>query len=1133
MIKRTLLVLLTLFIFHPAVNAQDKKDERTQTTKIADLLAELPAKNTQQFNRNMQEIAQLGVDGYVNLIKGLNTNDQAYQALISYAVSGYSGFVSQNNRVADRKMAEKAYINALKSITDVQQQAFLISQFELVGDEESVTALAQYLNQSTLVDVSTRALAKINTPAAKNALLKALTSANGRAKQSIIVALGHSGLKSASQNIITAMANNADVNLTKVALFALANLGEPSAEPTLAKAAAAVNYAYDQTNAVSNYILFVNNIKVSDRTLALKIAKEVQAKSTEKQLTGARIAALNLLVELEPSVPHLVNAVDDSSFQYRAAALKIARPIHTVQMESDLVKKLGKANVETQVLLINFFADVKSKTALPGLAKLIKSKDQLVRDAAITAVGEIGQEEALTGLLKNLNKAQASDLPAYTNAILRMKGETVSAKVASALPKGNAASQVLLLNILANKAASAEIKVVFDALNSKDQEVKTAAYAALKSMVTTEHLPQLFTLLNESAEASASIAVQDAIIVALKNANDKDQQIEGLLGRLKTIDASKQAYYYNILASLGGSKALAAVNESYKNGNKAALTALTNWKDKEAAESLIQIARANSSSDDVNKAVNGFLRLTKAASLPAEQRLLWLRNAMAIAQTNTQKQQILKDAEQAKIINTLIFAGKYLNEPALQQAAAQTIMVVSLAGKYNGELVKNLMNQTISVLTGADSDYQKEAMRKYIADMTPGEGFVSMYNGKDLTGWQGLVGNPIKRAKMDPKLLDEAQAKANTAAQASWKPINDELHFMIKGDNLATIKKYGDFEMLVDWKIIDDKKGEGDAGIYLRGTPQVQMWDNARVNVGAQVGSGGLYNNQKNPSKPLKVADNKLDEWNTFRIIMVGDRVTVYLNGELVTDNVMLENYWDRNLPIFNEEQIELQAHGSPVAYRDLYIKEIPRAEPFKLSDQEVKEGFTLLFDGSNMHNWTGNTVDYIIENGNMAIRPKPGKGSGGNLFTKNQYSDFNFRFEFKLTPGANNGLGIRAPLQGDAAYEGIELQILDNDAAIYKSLKEYQYHGSAYGISPAKRGSLKPVGEWNYQEVIVQGAKIKVILNGEVILDTDISDARKNGAADGKKHPGLLRESGHIGFLGHGSPVEFRNIRIKELSKK
>lgn len=419
------------------------------------------------------------------------------------------------------------------------------------------------------------------------------------------------------------------------------------------------------------------------------------------------------------------------------------------------------------------------------------------------------------------------------------------------------------------------------------------------------------------------------------------------------------------------------------------------------------------------------------------------------------------------------------------------------------------------------------------AEMLQKEGFVPLFNGKDLKGWKGLVGDPIKRSNMDAKTLAEAQKKADAEMRDGWKVVNGELQFTGHGNNITTIKKYGDFEMLVDWKIINNNTLDGDAGIYLRGAPQVQIWDNANLKVGAQVGSGGLYNNKENESKPLKVADKKLDEWNTFRIIMKADRVTVYLNDELVTDNVILENYWDRNLPIFAEEQIELQAHGSPISYRNIYIKEIQRVKPFQLSAQEMKEGFKVLFDGTNMHQWTGNTAEYVTENGNMVINPKSDKGSGGNLFTKEEFSDFAFRFEFQLTPGANNGLGIRAPITGDAAYKGMELQILDNDAPIYKDLHVYQYHGSIYGTIPAKRGFLKPVGQWNYQEVIVKGPKIKVILNGTVILDADITDARKNGAADGKDHPGLLRDSGHIGFLGHGSPLKFRKIRIRDLSAK
>jgi len=190
--------------------------------------------------------------------------------------------------------------------------------------------------------------------------------------------------------------------------------------------------------------------------------------------------------------------------------------------------------------------------------------------------------------------------------------------------------------------------------------------------------------------------------------------------------------------------------------------------------------------------------------------------------------------------------------------------------------------------------------------------------------------------------------------------------------------------------------------------------------------------------------------------------------------------------------------------------------------------GFVSLFNGKDMTGWVGNTTGYVPESdGRLVCYPDKGEG---NLYTANEYSDFIFRFEFKLTPGANNGIGIRTPLKGDAAYEGMEIQVLDNTADQYKNLKPYQYHGSIYGVVPAKREFLKPVGEWNKEEITAQGNHIKVVLNGTTIVDADISDAIKNGTMDGGKHPGLKNTKGHIGFLGHGSKLEFRNLKIKEL---
>lgn len=201
------------------------------------------------------------------------------------------------------------------------------------------------------------------------------------------------------------------------------------------------------------------------------------------------------------------------------------------------------------------------------------------------------------------------------------------------------------------------------------------------------------------------------------------------------------------------------------------------------------------------------------------------------------------------------------------------------------------------------------------ADNTPPDGFVALFNGQDLTGWKGLVGSPKSRAAMTAEQLAAAQEKADAAVREHWQVQDGTLVFDGKGQSLCTAKDYGDFELLVDWKILEN----GDSGIYLRGSPQVQIWDAAKH----AEGSGGLYNNQKNPSKPSKCADKPVGQWNTFRIKMVGEKVTVWLNDELVVDNVVLENYWERDKPIYPTGQIELQNHGNTLYFKNIHLREL------------------------------------------------------------------------------------------------------------------------------------------------------------------------------------------------------------------
>lgn len=205
--------------------------------------------------------------------------------------------------------------------------------------------------------------------------------------------------------------------------------------------------------------------------------------------------------------------------------------------------------------------------------------------------------------------------------------------------------------------------------------------------------------------------------------------------------------------------------------------------------------------------------------------------------------------------------------------------------------------------------------RLFAQDNTPPPGFTALFNGKNLDGWQGLV-SVKERKKMSPEQYAEAVKKANAKFLPHWKVENGVIVYDGKGNNLQTVKDYGNFELYCDWKI----EAGGDSGLYLRGNPQVQIWDPKKQK---GIGSGGLYNNQKAASKPLVLADNPVGEWNTFHIKMVSDKCTIKLNGKVVVDDTPLENYWERGTPLPSRGPIELQHHGDHLWFKNIYVKEL------------------------------------------------------------------------------------------------------------------------------------------------------------------------------------------------------------------
>lgn len=404
------------------------------------------------------------------------------------------------------------------------------------------------------------------------------------------------------------------------------------------------------------------------------------------------------------------------------------------------------------------------------------------------------------------------------------------------------------------------------------------------------------------------------------------------------------------------------------------------------------------------------------------------------------------------------------------------------------------------------------------------KGFVKLFNAKDLEGWHG--NNPHQTVKAKDGDIEAAIAAQQAEFQAHWSVDNHELVNDGHGPYATTAKEYGDIEFMLEYKTV----AKADSGIYLRGTPQVQIWDFTEAGGkwarGADKGSGGLFNNKLSAKNPSVLADKPFGEWNSFRIRQLGSRTTVWLNDKLVVDNAIMENYWDRAIPLPAKGPIHLQTHGGEIRWRNIAVREIPADEANTLlRGSDKAAGFKPIFNGRDLSGWKGAADNYEVRDG--AIVCKPGKG--GVLHSEHEYADFVARLEFKLPPGGNNGLAIRYPGEGNAAYAGMtELQVLDNEAEKYAKLDKRQYHGSAYGMAPAARGYVRPAGEWNYQEVTVKGSTIKVELNGSVILDTDLDKITEYMA--NSPHPGKSLKKGYFGFAGHRDPVMFRNISIKEI---
>jgi len=692
------------------------------------------------------------------------------------------------------------------------------------------------------------------------------------------------------------------------------------------------------------------DIKIMD-----KICKLLISKCNDRLNMHTKSAALETYVMFHgaDAMSYILKAAANPDTDYRNAAINMSAGVGGDNVTEAWIKYFPKAIPAAQPEIISMLGRLRDKKALPLVKASLIHENPAVREASAEALVLFDDKEAIPLLIGYMMEFESpSDQNAVLTALKSLAGDKEMPLFKNVLEEGPPAAKESAIELITWKKYNEFFDLVFPYTSSENEEVRTAAFKALASLAEPENQQELIDLLLKTENEAYISDIQSALAVAADKIADPGKRSAVIMknlgfggGREKLIP---------VLANTGGKDALTLVLKEFENGTseirKICFNTLTSWNDHAASSALYEICASGNKTYE-EPAFNGYVRQIRSASLPDEQKLLLYRKIMPYALTPERKNAILGQMGRLKTYQLLFFVAHYLDDPSTAFVAARAAMNIALpasgenAGMY-GSNVKEILEKAMLKLKDQESDYDREMVRKYIETMPDEVGFVPMFNGKDLSGWHGLVENPIARAKMKPAELAKKQAEADARIPGNWTVKDGCIWFNGSGDNLCSIKEYGDFELLVDWKI---SKG-GDSGIYLRGSPQIQIWDTSRVEAGAQVGSGGLYNNQKNPSKPLKVADNPIGDWNTFRIIMTGEKVSVWLNGELVVDNVVMENYWDRSIPVFPKGAIELQAHGTNLGFRDIYVREISDKEN-DLTDAEKSEGFVSLFNGRDLNN--------------------------------------------------------------------------------------------------------------------------------------------------------------------------------------
>ena len=913
---RRILILIATLILIISIGTAQEKSVGLQT-KILKILQKYPAQNVSDLDKQSYEILQLGKDGLLSICRLLVPPGKADDSQVRFALGGLTTYVNRTGNEDQRRMYAKAVIKALDSERNKNVMAFLIRQLQRCGKIESVRSLKRYLSDPTLSEPATLALLAIGSNEAEKMLIRSLNTVSQKNKATLVKALGELKSQRAVRKILK-YSSTRDRELRNVTLFALANIGDPRAEDVLDKFAITAG-PYERAQAPSLYLLYAHRLaEQGNRLLCINICRELISSHMSPQESHIACAALNTMVDVlgEKSFEDLLVAMDSPSKEFRMKALELSDRVPGQEATSIWINKLENSRPEVRAEIIGMLEKRGDTSVLDVVLSELKSEILRVRLAAIPAAVSLGDSAVLPELWPLFQSDSKEEIEVLKLALLRFSTPLIVPEAARIMMDVPFLARIALIEILAERQAKEFADVVFSQAKSEEESLRIAALTALERLSREEDLPRLVDMLMETSKNAEILLLQKAVVASANLVEDKESRADLLLSALETSEGKKHLDLLRILPGIGGTRALHSVIE--KTGSEdarvqsVAVYSLAKWPDFDALEEVRRVILTTENPTFRYVSLQGYIRLIQEAELTPEEQYSLLSDVFDAAVEPEDKKVILSGLSRIKSKQSLRHVAVFLQDPELQSNAARAVTRITLPGEEEElGLVGSDVEAALRLVAGIVKDRDMiNRIKDYLGVLWKQEGFVSLFNGKDLTGW---IGNTAGYEADEGKLVVFPNRE---------------------GGNLYTAKEFSDFILRFEFRLTPGANNglgiraplKGDAA-YLG--MELQILDNSAdkyKDLKPYQYHGSIYGVVPAKRGYLK----PVGEWNEEEVLARGKRITVKLNGVVIVDadisDAIQNGTMDRrDHPGLKRDtgHLGFLGHGSHVEFSRIWIKEL------------------------------------------------------------------------------------------------------------------------------------------------------------------------------------------------------------------